>query len=197
MNEAVFNEFPVIKTPRLTLRDIRLSDADKIFEMRSNGRVNQFISRNSMQHPEDSVALVERTRKAYADKLAIGWAGILRDGNEIIGTCGYNQIDFMNNRAEIGGELAVDFWGKHIAMEAVSAIISFGLNQMELHTIEAKVSPENRGAIFLLESLGFKKEAHFKDRIYFNQRYFDMAVYTLIKGQEQLLNTDFSGSSPV
>lgn len=186
MNQAIFSTFPVIKTPRLTLRDIRVSDAQQIFEMRSSGRVNQFISRQPMQTVEDSVALIEKTRKAYNDKLAIGWAGILRDQNAIIGTCGYNQIDFTNNRAEIGGELSVDFWGKHIAMEAMCAIISFGLKEMELHTIEAKVSPENRGAIFLLESLGFKKEAHFKDRIYFNQTYYDMAVYTLMKGNECL-----------
>lgn len=186
MNEAIFTTFPVITTPRLTLRDIRITDAPPIFEMRSSGRVNQFISREPMKSVQDAEALIEKTRKAYADKLAIGWAGILRDQNEIIGTCGYNQIDFLNNRAEIGGELSVDYWGKHIAMEAVCGIIAFGLKEMELHTIEAKVSPGNRGAIYLLESMGFNKEAHFKDRIYFNQQYYDMAVYTLINGNERL-----------
>ena len=64
-------------------------------------------------------------------------------------------------------------------MEAVQAIITFGFEKMNLHAIEALVSPENRGAIFLLETLGFEKEAHFRDRIYFNGAYSDMAVYTL------------------
>lgn len=186
INETIFEKFPILKTNRLTLRDIQLSDAKKIFEMRTNGRVNQFIARNRMDNVENAAQLVEKTRAAYQNKQAIGWSGILRDNNEIIGTCGFNQIDFANLRAEIGGELSTDYWGKNIALEALAAIIEFGLYTMNLHTIEAKVSPENRGAIFLLEKIGFKKEAHFIDRIYFNNRFLDMAVYTLIKGNENL-----------
>ncbi|MCC6370507.1 MAG: GNAT family N-acetyltransferase [Bacteroidia bacterium] len=184
INTAVFEKFPILKTGRLTLRDIRPEDAEQIFLMRSSGRVNQFIARPAMSNVEDSLKLAEKTRLAYSNKQGIGWAGILRDSQIIIGTCGYNQIDFANLRAEIGGELAVDYWGKNVAIEAVSAIIKFGLDTMNLHSIEAKVSPQNRGAIFLLEQIGFKKEAHFCDRIYFNKQFADMAVYTLIKGNE-------------
>jgi ribosomal-protein-alanine N-acetyltransferase len=184
LNSTVFDTFPVLKTKRLTLRDIRLEDAQSIFKMRASGKVNQFIARPNMSNPEDAAGLVERTRKAYENKLAIGWAGILRDQNEIIGTCGFNMFDFPNLRAEIGGELSVDYWGKNIASEAVIAIVKFGLETIQLHSIEAKVSPANRGAIFLLEQLGFTKEAHFTDRIYFQGAYKDMAVYTLIKGNE-------------
>lgn len=184
INTEIFNNFPVLKTNKLTLREIRISDAEQIFKMRSNGRLNQFIARPNMSNYEDSVKLAEKTRLAYENKQAIGWAGILRDKNEIIGTCGFNQIDFQNLRAEIGGELSVDYWGKKVAFEAVAAIIKFGLDTMKLHTIEAKVSPDNRAAIFLMEKMGFKKEAHYVDRILFNNRFLDMAVYTLIKGNE-------------
>ncbi len=178
-NHSVFEHFPKLKTPRLTLRDIRLGDAEQIFAMRASGRVNQFIARPNMQQQDDAAKLVERTVNAYQQKMAIGWAGILRDNKEIIGTCGFNSIDIPNLHAEIGGELDVNYWGKNIALEAVTAIIHFGLNNMNLHTIEAKVSPLNRGAIFLLEHLGFKKEAHYKERIYFHGSFLDMAVYTL------------------
>jgi len=181
-NHDVFSSFPVIKTDRLTLREIRLADAKRIFDMRSNGRVNTFIARQNMQQQEDAKALAERTINAYNNKQAIGWAGILRENQEIIGTCGFNMIDTYNLRAEIGGEMATEYWGKNIAIEAVQAIIQFGLNTMNLHSIEAKVSPQNRSAIYLMEKLGFVKEAHFKDRILFNDSFYDMAVYTLIKG---------------
>jgi ribosomal-protein-alanine N-acetyltransferase len=185
LNTTIFNKFPVLKTDRLTLREIRVSDAPEIYKMRASGRVNQFIARPNMEKLEDSVVLAEKTIQAYQNQQAIGWAGILRDSNEIIGTCGFNMIDFYNLRAEIGGELSVDYWGKNVALEAVEAIIRFGFETMNLHTIEAKVSPGNRGAIFLMEKIGFKKEAHYVDRIYFNGSFSDMAVYTLIHGNEQ------------
>lgn len=181
INPTVFDRFPVLQTERLLLRQIQLKDAQEILQMRQNKRVNQFIARNSMTGLEAAAELVKKTSDAFESKTGIGWAGILRDGSGIIGTCGFNRIDYLNNRAEIGGELAVDYWGKNIAVEAVKAIVSFGFEQMNLHAIEAFVSPENRGAIHLLESLGFEKEAHFKDRICFNGAYLDMAVYTLLK----------------
>lgn len=185
-NQQVFEQFPLLKTNRLTLREIRPSDARAIYEMRSNGRVNQFIARPNMQQEIDALTIAERTIAAYLNKQAIGWAGILRDSEEIIGTCGFNSIDVINLRAEIGGEMATAYWGKNIAIEAVKAILAFGLYEMNLHTIEAKVMPNNRSAIFVLEQLGFVKEAHYKDRICFNETFIDMAVYTLISGNEKL-----------
>ena len=79
----------------------------------------------------------------------------------------------------------VKYWGKLIAQEAVEAIIRFGLNSLNLHTIEAKVAPQNRGAIFVLEQLGFAQEALFKDRVFYKEKFDDMAVFTLHKGREK------------
>ena len=174
----IFTKFPILETERLTLRDIRTEDAAPIYGMRSSGRVNQFIARNNMSEMESAEELVEKTIDAYKEKKAIGWAGVIKGQNEIIGTCGFNRFDFPNKRAEIGGEMSVEHWGKRLALEAVSAIVQFGFEGIGLHAIEAWVSPGNRGAIYLLEILGFEKEAHFKDRLLFDGCYQDMAVYT-------------------
>ena len=45
-------------------------------------------------------------------------------------------------------------------------------------------APANRSAVHLLEAYGFVKEAHFKDRVYFDGNYSDMAVYTLHAGSQ-------------
>lgn len=181
LNVSVFDKFPLLETKRLILRNIEITDASVIQSMRSNGMVNRFIPRPAMQKEEDAIELVTKTVNAFKNKQAIGWAGVLKRNGQLTGTCGFNTIDHLNLRAEIGGELSTDFWGKHIALEAVGAILNFGFQSLNLHSIEAKVSPDNRGAIHLLEHFGFKKEAHFKDRIFFNGNFLDMAVYTIIK----------------
>ena len=175
-----FDSFPVLKTARLTLRELRIEDAEAVFNMRSNGRVNQFIGRESMKEVLSATELIEKTRKAYVEKAAIAWAGILRENKEIIGTCGLNNIDFVNNRAEIGGEMATEFWGKNIALEAVTAIVDFGMKQLQLNRIEAKIDAENRGAIALAVHLGFKKEAHLRDYFFHRESYRDLTVYSLL-----------------
>lgn len=176
---SVFDSFPVLRTPRLELREIQMEDARRIYDMRSNQRVNQFIARPQMQGLEAAEELTAKTIKAFQDKQGIGWAGILREGADIIGTCGFNRVDLLNHRLEIGGEMATEYWGKGIALEAVQAILDFGLNRLGAHAIEARIYPTNRGAAHILERLGFVKEAHFRDRIWFQNRYQDLAVYTL------------------
>lgn len=179
--ENHFVKFPVLQTKRLLLRAIENDDAQAIFEMRANALVNSFIARPQMQDFEAAVKLVESTKLRYSDRQGMGWAGMLRDQVKIIGTCGFNNFEFPNKHAEIGGEMATEYWGKGIAQEAFEAIIAFGQNELDLQTIEAKVSPENRSAIALLTNYGFEKEAHFKNRVLFEGKFLDMAVYTLHK----------------
>lgn len=179
--EKYFSKFPELKTKRLTLRAIGIQDAERILEMRKNNRVNQFIMRDTMENIEQARQLVEKVQLGFEQKKSMGWAGVLTSTGEMIGTCGFNSFDLPNLHSEIGGELSTAFWGKNIAQEAFEAIIHFGLFELGLHTIEAKVSPDNRGAIALLTAFGFMKEAHYQDRIFFNDQFYDMAVYSLIK----------------
>jgi len=179
MDLSAFRVFPVLETRRITMRKIKPSDAETIFEMRSNGRMNQFVLREDMTAISDAGTLVNKVTDAYRNKTGLGWAGVYKENDQLIGTCGFNRIDHQNNRAEIGGEMAVDFWGKYLALEALDAILDYGFAKMKLHSVEARVISSNRSAIHVLKQLGFEREAYFRDRVFFNDEYHDLAVYTL------------------
>ncbi|MEM0996005.1 MAG: GNAT family N-acetyltransferase [Bacteroidota bacterium] len=181
LNLAGFDEFPILRTPRITLREITAENADAIFAMRANHRVNQFIARPEMIDLAGARDLVERTRKAYRDRQGIGWAGYLRDENIIMGTCGFNRFEPANLRAELGGEMAPAYWGKGLALEAVCAILRYGFETMGLHAVEARIDPRNRGAKAALAYCGFVKEAHFQRMVYFQGEFRDLAVYTVFE----------------
>jgi ribosomal-protein-alanine N-acetyltransferase len=178
--ELAFSHFSEIETERLQLRAVQDIDVMAIWNMRKNNRVNEFIGREPMASMESAEELVRKCHLLFKNKQGIAWAGVRKTTNEVIGTCGFNSIDFSNRHAEIGGEMSTDYWGKKLAYEAVSAIISFGFNELKLHTVEAKVMGNNRSALYLLNLLGFVKEAHFKDRLYFGGNYHDLLVCTLI-----------------
>jgi len=72
-NNKVFDSFPILKTDRFTLREIRISDGKAIYKMRSNDRVNQFIPRPRMMDEIQGNDLADRTAKAYVNKQGIGW----------------------------------------------------------------------------------------------------------------------------
>ena len=54
-----------------------------------------------------------------------------------------------------------------------------------MHAIEARLDPDNRSAIALLESLGFVKEAHFREYVYFRDVFRDLVVYTRHRSESQ------------
>jgi len=49
---------------------------------------------------------------------------------------------------------------------------------MQLNSIEAKVNPANRGAIYLLEELGFIREGYFRNYGFYNNSFHDLAIYS-------------------
>lgn len=65
--------------------------------------------------------------------------------------------------------------------EALQAILKYGFETMNLHSVEANVSPLNVASKQLLLSQNFVLEAHFKENYYFNGQFLDSHIYCLLK----------------
>jgi ribosomal-protein-alanine N-acetyltransferase len=64
--------------------------------------------------------------------------------------------------------------------EAVNAAIDYGFNTMKLHSIEAQTNPHNEASIGLLKKVGFVQEALFRENYYFDGKFLDTPVFSLI-----------------
>jgi ribosomal-protein-alanine N-acetyltransferase len=51
---------------------------------------------------------------------------------------------------------------------------------MNLHSIEANINPENIASRKLLEKTGFVREAYFKENYFFNGKFIDSEIYSLL-----------------
>ena len=157
MAERNFNPFPVLKTERLTLRQLVSSDANEIFALRSNDNVNKYLNRKSAKSIDDAKTFIETINKNIQRNDSIYWAITLTGTNKLIGTiCLFNLSD-DNLKAEIGYELLLDFQGKGIMQEAISKVIDFGIRHIGLNSIEAYTHSENQNSTRLLEKFNFKK----------------------------------------
>jgi ribosomal-protein-alanine N-acetyltransferase len=125
--KLLFIRFPILKSKRLTLRPIKMQDAPEIFDMQTDDLVMQYLAKKNTESIEDVEALIQHISEAYKKQEMLCWAAIIRDGNKIIGTCGFNRIEKENLRAEIGGALSPRYWGAGVAYEAVKQIIDYGL----------------------------------------------------------------------
>lgn len=181
MLEPVFTPFPQLKTTRLLLRRITKTDAAALLSLRSSEKVMQYIDKERTKTMQEVQALVERIDNDLNNNDGINWAISLKEKPEIlIGTIGFWRIIKQHYRAEIGYMIHPDYWGKGLMKEAVTAVIDFGFNNINLHSIEAHINPGNAASAALLETTGFVREAYFKEDFFFRGEFLDTAIYSLL-----------------
>ena len=88
-----------------------------------------------------------------------------------------------HNRIEIGYDLNPEYWGKGIMQEALSKIIHFAFTSMKINKIEAKIEPENKSSIKLLEKLDFYKEGVLRQHEFEKGKYVDLAIFSILKSE--------------
>lgn len=180
-NDKVFDSFPVLETKRLILREIRPEDVKEVFEIRANKDVMKYFGKDPLKSVKEAEELVNQTLEGFKNKEGIRWGITIKGSDKIIGSGGLWRLLKPHLRGEIGYELSPEYWQKGIMSEAISEMIRFSFDPMNLHTIEANLDPANIASIRLLEKAGFKKEGHIKESYYHNGAFTDTAVYSLIK----------------
>jgi ribosomal-protein-alanine N-acetyltransferase len=175
-----FTPFPVLTTERLVLRQMTKEDANDVLLLRADESVSKYIARKPYTMLEEVYSFIDKITKGITNNECGYWAIALKSTNNLIGTACIWHINMENSRAEIGYELHPSHQKKGIMQEALPILIEYAFEIMKLHSLEANVYPENAASIKLLEKNGFVREAYFKDYFFFDGRFMDTAIYSLI-----------------
>lgn len=180
MLKVQFDKFPEIKTERLLLRQTQKYDLRALHEMRTSPRVMEYMDTEFPKSINDTQKRYEQEIESFSKGTSVYWTIALKDSNIMIGGAGFWKIIKEHYRAEIGYQLDNKYWRKGYSFEALKAIIEFGFKKMGLHSIEANVNPKNDPSINLLKKLGFEQEAYFKENFYYNGKFLDSAIFSLV-----------------
>jgi [ribosomal protein S5]-alanine N-acetyltransferase len=177
----LFEPFPVLSTPRFVLRQITEADAGSLFEIFTNPDVMKYWSHLPYESIDQALDLIKRIMEGISKGEAIEWGVALRgDEGRLIGKCGFHRWYKQHYRAEIGYAVARSHWGTRVMQEAIPAILSYGFERMDLHSVEALVDPENARSVRTLLRLGFVKEGHLKENFCVDGRFSDTGIYSLL-----------------
>ncbi|HEX8331072.1 MAG TPA: GNAT family N-acetyltransferase [Segetibacter sp.] len=157
MTGKTFTPFPVLKTERLTLRQLISSDDKEIFALRSDDNVNKYLGRKPSTSIDDAKNFIQTINENIKRNDSVYWAITFNGTDKLIGTICLFDFSDDNSKAEIGYELLPGFQGKGIMQEATSKVIDFGIQQIGLKSIEAYTHSENQSSTRLLEKFNFKK----------------------------------------
>lgn len=175
-----FTPFPVIETERLILKRITNDDVNEVFELRSNPETMKYIPRPLVKTTEDALEHIAMIEEKIVENTGINWGITLKGNPKVLGIIGYYRLQPENYRAEIGYMLLPEFHGKGIITEAVNRLITYGFNNLKLHSIEAVIDPENFASEKVLQKCHFIKEAHLKESEFYDGKFLDKVIYSLL-----------------
>lgn len=171
------NTFPQIKTARLLLRKLEVSDTEVILFLRSDALINKYIERPAARQTktlEQAKAHIEKLNTQLDKNESITWGITLATDPKLIGTiCLWNFSKNMKT-AEIGYDLAPSFQNKGIMNEAFKAVLDFGFHTKNFKLIEAFTHNKNEPSKKLLVKNGFHHNESRVDNGNFSNAIFEL-----------------------
>ncbi|MBR9920478.1 MAG: GNAT family N-acetyltransferase [Bacteroidetes bacterium] len=170
----------MIHTDRLLLRPIELRDKEAVFAYRSDPEANKYQGWVP-ESPEEVEAFIKKNPSDFNE--AESWFQLVlvdKENGAVIGDVGIHFTGDQNRQCELGVTLSKAKQGCGFAREAMHAVMKYLFTELNKHRIFASVDPANRSSIRLLERLGFRKEAHFRESLFFKGEWVDDVVYGLL-----------------
>ena len=184
-NSNISIAFPILHTKRLDLIEINQNNLTDLFKLFSDDNVTEFYNIKTLSKEKDAQKYLDWFQARFHDKLGIRWGIALKGKTDIIGTIGFNSYT-KDHRANLGYDLQKDYWNNGYITEAIIAVIKYGFEKLEINRIEAEVMPGNIYSEKALSRLGFKNEGLLRDWMFWNEKHYDMIMYSLLRNNKNL-----------
>lgn len=147
-----------IITKRFLLRDFIQEDEPAFFAYRADPRYAEFCAPAELT-PEYTYELLDLFTQWAAERPRRNFQLAIvdhRNGQILIGCCGLRRDDVSSQQAELGIELAPQFWGRYrYAIEVAISLIEFGFCEMRLKEIRGITVSANQRVTHLAQRHGF------------------------------------------
>jgi ribosomal-protein-alanine N-acetyltransferase len=148
----------ILETERLILRQMKVEDAEFIFELVNEAAFILNIGDKGVRTLEDARNYILNGPVASYAKFGFGlYLVTLQETGEAIGICGLLKRDSLED-VDVGFALLEKFRRKGFAYESAAAVMEYGRNKLGLKRIVAITSPDNEGSIRVLEKIGLRFE---------------------------------------
>jgi RimJ/RimL family protein N-acetyltransferase len=176
-----------LKTARLVLRPFEPGDLDDLHAYRSDPEVCRYLYsepgtiEETQQRLDKSLTMDELTEEGQWLVMAV----TLDD--RVIGDVVLKWVSEKDRQGELGYTFNPAYQGKGYAFEAAQAMLKIGFEELDLHRVAAICDPRNEPSWRLMERLGMRREAHFRESEIFKGEWGDTFVYAMLAEEHRQL----------
>jgi RimJ/RimL family protein N-acetyltransferase len=170
---------PVLKGTRVTLRDLRLSDAPSLLAMLATEEVARFIS-----PPPTTVEGFERfiawTHRERAAGRYVCFAVVADGTDTAVGLFQIRQLELGWGTAEWGFALGSPYWGTGVFLDGARMVVDFAFEAIGVHRLEARAAVQNGRGNGALRKVGAVQEGVLRKSFLRNGEYLDQVLWTIV-----------------
>lgn len=164
----------ILTTERCVVRELELSDLDKLFELYENPKLTEYME-GLYPYEEEKVyqkSYIECMYRFFGYGM---WLVFEKKTGKLIGRAGIEHREELNGELELGYAIHPDYQRKGYATEVCRAIIEYAFCELDFEEICCLIEKENLASIHFAEQLGF----HFQKEMLLGGK--EMFKYVLLK----------------
>lgn len=181
---ALHPEFPLV-TERLRLRPFTRGDVDAVLAYRGREDVARYLFDPPLSRDECAMAIQQRATQT----------GLLEEGDRIVLAVETAEVGKLvgevsliwrsveARQGELGWIFHPDHHGQGFATEASNALLDLGFGPADLHRIFARCDARNQSSWRLMERLGMRREAHFREHALFKGAWDEEFYYAILRDE--------------
>jgi len=178
---ALYPDYP-IRTERLTLRPFTRGDVDAVYAYRRRDDVSRYLFDVSLSREECALAVQQRIAQVglevEGDKVIL--AVELGQNGALIGEVSLIWRSVDARQGEVGWIFDPTYHGQGYATEAANAMLDLAFGPGDIHRVSARCDVRNDASWRLMERLGMRREAHFREHAIFKSRWDEEFVYAIL-----------------
>ena len=170
-----------IKTARLILRRLELSDAEMMFRnWTSDEEVTRFLRWDAHDSIDKTKNMVQQWVDSYQEESTYYWGMYLEDG-EMIGSIGVTIASECDFKGELGYKIGSRWWNQGYASEAVRAVIDYMFRNTDMERMDAFCSVDNLASSKVMEKTGMHYEGLLRNYYKTRDGFHDCMLYGIIR----------------
>ena len=126
----------------------------------------------------------EYFEKVQNDRSREWFMAVLQDKDRVIGECGFLRKFYPWRTTDVSliiGEK--DVWGKGYGKEIIFLLLNYAFGYLNFHRVAIGVVGFNKRALKFWEKAGFKKEGIQRDGYYYNHKYYDFIMMSILEDE--------------
>jgi len=170
---------PVLSGARMTLRELRVTDAPSLFAMLTTEEVARFISPppSTVEGFERFIAWTARQRSAGE---YVCFAVVPHGSDAAVGLFQIRSLEPGFGSAEWGFALGSMYWGSGIFVEGARLVLDFAFDVMCVHRVEARAAIRNGRGNGALRKIGAVQEGVLRRSFLRNGEYLDQVLWSIV-----------------